>query len=166
VITALAVAVAMQAESRFVDEVRGYTVPIPAGWSVLIVREQGVSVRLKPNDGSDAALSLRIRPPMKDLADGSVKPEEFGEKMKQEYLKKYPDYSMNRCEGGKHGDVPCLLIAGSYTKDGKKVVSMQFMVADPANLWVLTATVTADKYDAHKDAFEKIARGLALTNKP
>src|SRR5262245_14194977 len=106
-----------EAESVYTDEEKGFSIPVPKGWSITRSAERSKSLILRaPAEArTGATLILAIQDPMKAIAEGSLSLDTYLEEVKKQYPKKFTDFEWVKSEKGKDGDNPTLSLYYRYT---------------------------------------------------
>lgn len=145
----------------YVDEEKGFTAPIPPGWSVTRGKEASrYLVMREPSGSAGATFVLAIQPPMKAVSEGQVTLDAFVEEVKKGYAKRFTDFEFGRAEKGKDGDALTLDLYYSYTSAGHKIGQLQRLIWTKTQHWSLTFGCLSDAFEARRPEFEKHARGF------
>ncbi len=155
---ALALALFLQeAESTYTDEERGFSIPIPKGWSVARSKDSSkyLVMRAPAEARTGATLILAIHDPMKAVFDGQVTLDQFLEQVKKQYPSKFTDFEFVKAEKGKEGENPTLALTYRYASSGQKIGQLQFLVWTRAQHYSLTWGCLDDAFEKHREAFEK-----------
>src|SRR5436190_4011862 len=93
-LSALLVILRQEGESVYTDEEKGFSIPVPKGWSITrsVDRSKCLILRAPAEARSGATLILAIADPMKAVTDGLVSLDAFLEEVKKQYPKKFSDF--------------------------------------------------------------------------
>ena len=161
---------AQEAEGVYTDEERGFSMPIPKGWSVTRSADRAKALTMRPPAEAhpQSTCVVAVQDAMKAVTDGQVTLDRFLEEVKKEYPKKFVDFEFVKAEKGKDGENLTLSLVYKYTSGGQqKIQQFQHLV------WTKTAHVSVvfgcrvDAFDGQLDFFEKHAKAFkALPKKP
>jgi hypothetical protein len=142
----------------YVDEEKGFSAPIPPGWSVTRGKELSrYLVMREPSGAAGATFVLAIQPPMKAVSDGQVTLDAFVEDVKKGYAKRFTDFEFGKAEKGKDGDALTLNLTYGYTSGGNKIGQLQRLIWTKTQHWSLTYGCLAEAFEARRPEFEKHA---------
>ena len=153
---------AQDAESVYTDEEKGFSIPIPKGWSVIRSADPGKSLILRApaETRSGATLILAVQNPMKAIADGSLSLDVFIEEVKKQYPKKFTDFEWIKSVKGKDGENPTLTLYYRYTSGGNRISQLQHLVWTGANHWSLSWGCLDDAFEKHRETFERCSKAF------
>jgi hypothetical protein len=142
----------------YVDEEKGFSAPIPPGWSVTRGKDANrYLVMHAPSGHGGATFVLAVQPPMKAVSDGQVTLDAFVEEVKKGYPKKFTDFEFGKAEKGKDGDALTLNLTYTYASGGNRIGQLQRLIWTKTQHWSLTFGCLADAFEAQRPAFEKHA---------
>jgi len=149
-----------EAEGTYTDEERGFSIAIPAGWSVTRGTDKARALVLRaplvPRTGSTCIIA--VQDPMKAVFDGQVTLDQFLEEVKKQYPKKFSDYEFVKADKGKDGENPTLALTYRYTSGGNKIGQLQVLVWTKTQHYSLSWGCLADQFDSQRELFEKGAK--------
>ena len=150
------------AESVYTDEEKGFSIPIPKGWSVTRSAERSKTLVLRaPAEArTGATLILAIQDPMKAIVDGSLSLDAFLEEVKKQYPKKFSEFEWVKSEKGKEGDNLTLTLYYKYTNSGNRIGQLQHLVWTRANHWSLSWGCMDDAFEKQKETFERCSKAF------
>lgn len=161
----LLVLLAQDAESVYTDEERGFSIPIPRGWSVARGKDATKYLVLRapaePRTGS--TLILAVQDPMKAVFDGQVTLDQFLDEVKKQYPTKFKDFEFVKAEKGKDGENLTLALTYRYTSGGQKIGQYQYLVWSRANHWSLSWGCLAEAFEKERATFEKGSKAFKVT---
>lgn len=142
----------------YVDEEKGFSAPIPPGWSVTRGKDAARYLTMHaPQGNAGATFVLAVQPPMKSVTDGQVTLDAFLEEVKKAYPKKFTDFEFGRAEKGKDGDALTLNLYYTYSSGGNRIGQLQRLIWTKTQHWSLTFGCLADAFEAKRPEFEKHA---------
>lgn len=149
-----------EGEGLYTDEERGFSVPIPKGWS--LTRSKDVSkylvMRAPAEARSGATLILAVQDPMKAVFDGQVTLDAFLEEVMKQYPKRFAEYEFVKAEKGKDGENLTLDLHYRYNSSGRRIGQLQRLVWTKTQHYSLTFGCLADAFEANRESFEKWAK--------
>jgi hypothetical protein len=150
-------------EATYTDEEKGFSMPIPAGWSVTRTADRSKYLVLRapavPRTG--ATFILAISDPSKAISDGSITLDTYIEEMKKQYPKKYMDFEFLKSEKGKDSDNnPTLDLTYRYTNGGNRIGQLQHLVWSRTQSWSLSWGCLDDAYEKNRELFEKHSKAF------
>src|SRR5262245_60813435 len=161
-LVAIAALCRQEAESVYTDEEKGFSIPVPKGWSVTRSAERSKTLVLRapaePRTG--ATLILAIQDPMKAIVDGSLSLDAFIEEVKKQYPKKFSEFEWVKSEKGKQGDHLTLTRYYKYTSSGNRIAQLQHLVWTRANHWSLSWGCLDDAFEKQKETFERCSKAF------
>jgi hypothetical protein len=159
---AVVASVQQDAESLYTDEEKGFSIPIPKGWSATRSAEPGKSLILRApaETRSGATLILAVQDPMKAIADGSLSLDVFIEEVKKQYPKKFTDFEWIKSVKGKEGDNFTLTLYYRYSSGVSRICQLQHLVWTRANHWSLSWGCLDDAFEKHKETFERCSKAF------
>ncbi len=152
---ALLAALALQGGDPHVDAARGFSIPVPQGWSIDSAGDDIAALRMSKGD---ARFALRLGTPMRAVNGASPILDDLAEQLRVRNGRKFKEYEHTRVEA----TARTLLLEASYLVDEQPVRCFQYIVSDPSRLCVLTWTAPAESYEALRATFESASRAFAL----
>lgn len=149
-------------ESVYTDEEKGYSIPIPKGWSVTRGADPAKSLLLRaPAEARNGAtLILAVQDPMKAIVDGTLSLDAYLEEVKKQYPKKFTDFEWVKTVKGKEGDNLTLSLYYRYTSGGSKIGQLQHLVWTRAHHWSLSWGCLDDAFEKQKETFERCSKAF------
>jgi hypothetical protein len=149
-------------ESLYTDEEKGFSLPIPRGWSVTRSADRGklLTLRAPAETRSGATLILAVQDPMKAIVDGSLSLDAYIEEVKKQYPKKFADFEWVKTEKGKEGENPTVTLTYRYTSSGARICQLQHLVWTRGNHWSLSWGCVDEAFEKQKDAFERCSKAF------
>jgi hypothetical protein len=152
-----------ESEATYTDEEKGFTMPIPAGWSVTRTADKSKYLVLRapavPRTG--ATFMLAISDPSKAISDGTITLDTYIEEIKKQYPKKFTDFEFLKSEKGKDGDNnPTVDLTYRYTNGGNRIGQLQHVVWSRTQSWSLSWGCLDDAYEKNRELFEKHSRAF------
>jgi hypothetical protein len=149
-------------DSIYTDEERGFSIPVPQGWSMTRTADRGKSLILRaPADArTGATLILAIQDPMKAVFDGTITLDTFLEEVKKQYPKKFTEFEWVKSEKGKDGENPTLTLYYKYTTSGSRISQMQHLVWTRGNHWSLSWGCLDDAFEKQKETFGRCSKAF------
>ena len=162
VLAALGVLCRQDVDSIYTDEERGFSIPVPQGWSITRTADRSKSLILRaPADArTGATLILAIQDPMKAVFDGTITLDTFLEEVKKQYPKKFTEFEWVKSEKGKDGENPTLTLYYKYTTSGNRISQMQHLVWTRGNHWSLSWGCLDDAFEKQKETFERCSKAF------
>ena len=145
------------AESTYTDEERGFSIPIPKGWSATrsADRSKYLVLRAPAETRTGATLILAIQDPMKAVTDGTITLDTFIEEVKKQLPKRYTDFEFVKAEKGKDGDNLTLTLHYRYASSGQRIGQLQYLVWTRTQHWSLSWGCLDESFEKHRELFEK-----------
>jgi hypothetical protein len=155
---------AQESEGTYTDEERGFSIPIPKGWSVIRAADKSpcLSMKAPPETRTGATLILHIQDPQKEVAEGTLTLDKVLEEAKKQYAKRFQDFEWDHAEKGKDGDIPTLTIYYRYTYQGQKIGQLQHLLWTRKQHYSLSWGCRADAFEANRETFEKCSKAFKL----
>lgn len=148
----------LQDGAVYVDEEKGYTAAIPAGWSLTRGKDPNRQLVMHaPAGQAGATFVLAVQPPMKAVSEGQVTLDAFLEEVKKAYPKKFTDFEFVKAEKGKDGEHLTLSLTYRYTSAGNRIGQLQKLIWTKTQHWSLSFGCLAEAFEQHAPAFEKHA---------
>jgi hypothetical protein len=151
-----------EGEGLYTDEERGFSVPIPKGWS--LTRSKDVSkylvMRAPAEARSGATLILAVQDPMKAVFDGQVTLDAFLEEVMKQYPKRFAEYEFVKAEKGKEGENPTLSLYYKYTSSGQRIAQLQHLVWSRAQHWSLSWGCLDSAFEPNRGLFERASKAF------
>jgi len=147
----------------YTDEERGFSIPIPKGWTATrsTDRNKYLVLRAPAEPRTGSTLILAIQDPMKAVTDGAVTLDAFLEEVKKQYPKKFTDYEFVKAEKGKEGENLTLSLYYRYTSSGKqKVGQLQHLVWSRTQHWSLSWGCLDEVFESQRELFEKHSKAF------
>jgi len=148
----------------YTDEARGFSIPIPKGWSVTTSEGQNCLSMAAPDD-SKANVTVSRMAPIADLVSGKMTWDDLVKTLKAGLVKTFEDYEVTRKEEGACGAAKAMLLCAKFTASGAKTRNLQYLVADAAAFYVVTWTTPEKHWETQKDGFEICSRAFTLAVK-
>lgn len=151
-----------EAESSYTDEERGFSIPVPRGWSITrsADRSKCLTLRSPAEARTGAMLILALQDPMKAVVDGSVSLDAFIEEVKKQYPKKFSEFEWVKAEKGKEGDNLTLTLYYRYTTSGRKLGQLQHLVWTQSSHWSLSWGCLEEAFEKQKETFERCSKAF------
>jgi hypothetical protein len=161
VLGALVACLAQDSEASYTDEEKGFSIPIPKGWSVTrsADRTKYLVLRAPPEQRTGAMLILAIYDPMKAVNDGSISLDTFVDEVKKNYPKRYTDFEFVKAEKGKDGDNLTLFLQYRYFT-GQKIGQLQYLVWTKTQHWSLSWGCLDEAFEKNRELFEKASKAF------
>ena len=147
----------------YTDKERGFTVPIPKGWTLQKPTPEDPRLILKApaEDRSGATLILVTRESMKAVYDRQVSLDRFLEAVKEQYPTRFKDFEFKKAKKGKKGRILTLGLTYIYTSSDQKIGQYQFLVWTRNHHYSLTWGCLASKFDENRELFEKTSAAFS-----
>lgn len=150
------------AESTYTDEERGFSVPIPKGWSAVrsADRSKYLVLRSPPELRTGATLILTIQDPMKAVNDGLVTLDQFIDEVKKQLPKRYSDFEFVKADKGKDGENLTLSLYYRYSSSGQKIQQLQYLIWTKTQHWSLSWGCLDEAFEKNRDLFERCSKAF------
>ena len=143
------------------DEARGFEIPIPDGWKA--ARGSGSAVlEMSRDDAVGSSFALVLQPIPAGAAAGGFSWEARLEDLVRDLRASLKDLRVTRKEEGTCCGHPAFLVAYSYRLEGTSLVMLQYMVASPERLHVLTWSTSDALYRTLGPALEKASKAYSI----
>lgn len=151
-----------EAEPTYTDEERGFSIPIPKGWSVTRPTDKNATLILKaPAEARTGATCLvHLQDAQKDVFEGKISLETYLEEVKKQYPKRFQDFEWVRSEKGKDGENPTLSLIYRYTNSGQKIEQLQHLIWTRNQHYSLSWGCLNGAFEKNRDLFEKASRAF------
>lgn len=158
----LLLAVLQEADTIYTDDEKGFSVPIPRGWSVTRSKDsmKYLVMRTPAEARTGATLILAVQDPMKAVFDGQVTLDQFLEEVKKQYPAKFKDYEFVKAEKGKDGENLTLALSYRYTSGTQKIGQYQYLVWSRTQHWSLSWGCLGDAFEKERESFEKWSKAF------
>jgi len=160
---ALLVLARQEGDAVYTDEEKGFSMPIPAGWSVTHSADKSkyLVLRAPATPRTGATLILALADPSKAISDGSITLDTYIEEVKKQYPKKYTDLEFVKSEKGKDGDSnPTVDLTYRYTSGGNKIGQLQHLVWTRTQHWSLSWGCLDEAFEKQRELFEKHSKAF------
>ncbi|HXX93904.1 MAG TPA: hypothetical protein VEN81_09735 [Planctomycetota bacterium] len=150
-----------EADATYTDEEKGFSMTIPAGWSMTRSSEKSRYLLLRAPAGtrSGAMLILAISEPSKGISDGSITLDTYIEEMKKQYPKKFMEFEFVKAEKGKDPDQnPMVDLTYRYTNGGNRIGQLQHVLWTRTQSWSLSWGCLDDGFEKNRELFDRISR--------
>ena len=152
-----------EGEALYTDEEKGFSIPVPKGWSITRSADSGKALVLRapaePRTGS--TLILAAQGPMKAVTDGTVTLDGFLEEVKKQYPKKFTDFEFVKADKGKDGDGNLTLaLQYRYASGGNKIGQLQHLVWTRTQHWSLSWGCLDEAFEKQRELFEKYSKAF------
>ena len=146
----------------YTDEERGFSIPIPKGWTATrsVDRSKTLVLRAPAEPRTGATLILAIQDPMKAVFDGTITLDTFTEEVKKQYPKRMTDFEWVKAEKGKDGENPTLTLYYRYTSSGQKIGQLQHLVWSRTQHWSLSWGCLDEAFEKQRELFEKHSKAF------
>ncbi len=150
------------AESIYTDDEKGFSIPIPKGWSVTRSADPSRSLILRaPAEARNGAtLILAVQDPMKAISDGTLSLDVFLEEVKKQYPKKFTDFEWVNAVKGKDGDNYTLTLYYRYKSGASRIGQLQHLVWTKGNHWSLSWGCLDEAFEKQKETFERCSKAF------
>jgi hypothetical protein len=151
-----------EAESIYTDEEKGFSIPIPKGWSVTrsADRSKILSLRAPADARTGATLILAIQDPMKAIVDGSLSLDAYIDEVKKQYPKKFAEFEWVKADKGKEGENLTVTLYYRYTNSGNRIGQLQHLVWTRGNHWSLSWGCLEDAFEKQRETFERCSKAF------
>ena len=150
-------------DSVYSDEEKGFSIPVPKGWSITrsVDSSKTLVLRAPAEPRTGATLILAAQGPMKAVTDGTVTLDGFLEEVKKQYPKKFTDFEFVKADKGKDGDGNLTLaLQYRYTSGGNKIGQLQHLVWTRTQHWSLSWGCLDEAFEKQRDLFEKVSKAF------
>ena len=164
---AIAALARQEAETTYTDEERGFSVPVPKGWSITRSSDRAkyLLLRAPPEQRTGAMLILAVYDPMKAVTDGLITLDTFVEEVKKNYPKRFTDFEFVKAEKGKDGDALTLFLQYRYTNGGQRIGQLQYLVWTKTQHWSLSWGCLDEAFEKNREQFEKCSKAFKALQK-
>lgn len=151
-----------EADGTYTDDERGFSVPLPRGWSVTRSKDSSkyLVMRAPAEPRTGATLILAVQDPMKAVFDGQVTLDQFLEEVKKQYPSKFKDYEFLKAEKGKDGENLTLALTYRYTSGSQKIGQLQYLVWSRSQHWSLSWGCLDEAFEKQRESFEKWSKAF------
>jgi hypothetical protein len=144
------------------DEKRGFSIPVPEGWTARAGKDSAVALEMTKDDGSGANFGLAVAGPEESLLVGNPDWSPFLKGVARSLASDYQDVvSLRRAQAFSSGH-PAMLVVWSATAAGRKLALFQYFVATPGAFYTLSWAAPADLYRKLEPVFEKASRAFTV----
>jgi hypothetical protein len=159
---ALVASFRQDAESVYTDEEKGFSIPIPKGWSLNRSADPSkcLVLRAPAETRSGATLILAVQDPMKAIADGTLSLDVFVEEVKKQYPKKFTEFEWINAVKGKEGDTVTLTLYYRYKSGASRIGQLQHLVWTRGNHYSLSWGCLDDAFEKQKETFERCSKAF------
>lgn len=143
------------------DEARGFEIPVPAGWKAA-GRDGSVVLEMTRDDAVGSAFALVLQPNPAGVPAGGFPWEARLEEIVRDLRASLKDLRVTRREEGTCCGHPAFLVAYSYRLESAPLVMLQYMVASPDRLHVLTWSTSEALFRTLGPAMEKASKAYSI----
>jgi hypothetical protein len=148
-------ALALSLQDVHVDETRGFSMPIPKGWSVSAAGDDVATLRMSCGE---ATFVLRLQVPLRALNGGAPSVADLASQLRAINAKKWKDYEQTEREATPARAV----IEASWTDGEKKMRGLQWLISEPSRLCVLTWVSPAESFASQLASMDAASGGFKL----